>query len=51
MKPTDKFGNAMYPKVFRMLQDTGKNLETNGWKESTSKPNQYAPASANKDPE
>ena len=41
MKPTDKFGNTIYPKVFRMLQKIGKNLEINGWKESNSKPNLF----------
>lgn len=41
MKATDKFGNAIYPKVFRMLQKIGKSLEINGWKESNSKPNLF----------
>ena len=41
MKPTDKFGNTIYLKVFGMLREIGKNLEINGWKESESKFNLF----------
>ena len=39
MKPEDKFGNQIFPKVFGRLQKYGVALEESGWKESSRKPN------------
>lgn len=41
MKAVDKFGREIYPKTFRKMQQFGKNLETQGYKESQQKPNLF----------
>lgn len=41
MKAIDKYGNPIYPKVFRKLLAIGKVLEENNWGESIKKPNLF----------
>lgn len=41
MKPEDKFGRKIFPRIFKVLKRYGGLLSHAGWKESKSKPNLF----------